>query len=770
MIEIFRKGFRLDINPTQVITFKKSQNLNGIQDRYAYSNTISLDKTANNKKLLELFDLPTNKVASLMNGYTVDVVLNGSINLRNQTLKIQKESLTKIDTYLLYSDNALVVKLKEQYLNAITADFLYKKTIGDFVNKSEGVTSRTALVETQEKSGLYVIEEMPILIQLQELIKLVFTQNNYSVFGDFFMANNDVSEYYVAPNQGVYQIYSTGEGFAPTFETTLNAFDFLSQTLAFFNCYAEVDDTYKTVVVNKWTNLENYKNSYVDYSKYFVNYTDYTFQSKLAKRNEMTYADSGTLFNSFFPNNLSSQDKATYLSSAFGAGSLLTFDDSDVQDDDTIELRANGATGEASAVRIYKISSTLVNTKIYANGIPNFVSSYKAVSVSMLTVFNDFHKSYSDFILTPLVTNLVMRYDAILAATFSLTKVFFVEQLSSYWIPLEINFSTKEDQISIKAMLVKKRKVPSPTLNNFNSIFLDFKEKAVFPLNFLLSMYPMPPNEYPWDVVIFKAYDQDENTLFVNDVEVPANTLPQAFAIADLSTIKILANKLTDTVPDTNTDSLYIQAIDTNGGVSNEAYINIKHTGVANLESNFAQVAEFAYSRSSFDSGEVWVNLGSYYVGPKPNLNNTITSVAMTSNDVGVNDDFNLIQTTEPYTNVKVVVNPFAVFLKTENNGIGKARAQFRLFIDWGETQVLPFVGLVPKPTGLFEMSTANNQTLELTTPKITFTIPALASGRKIKVYGFYHFDNRRGSNSGSMDVESRINDFSVDISTNVTL
>jgi len=759
MIEIFRKGFRLDINPTQVITFKKSQNLNGIQERYAYSNTISLDKTANNKKLLELFDLPTNKVASLMNGYTVDVVLNGSINLRNQTLKIQKETLTKIETYLLYSDNALVVKLKEQYLNAITADFLYKKTIADFVNKSVGVTSRTALVETQEKSGLYVIEEMPILIQLQELIKLIFTQNNYSVFGDFFVANNDVSEYYVAPNQGVYQTYSTGEGFTPTFETTLNAFDFLSQTLAFFNCYAEVDDTYKTVVVNKWTNLENYKNSYVDYSKYFVNYTDYTFQSRLAKRNEMTYSDSGTLFNSFFPNNLSSQDKATYLSSAFGAGSLLTFDDSDVQDDDTIELRANGATGEASAVRIYKISSTLVNTKIYANGMPNFVSSYKAVSVSMLTVFNDFHKSYSDFILTPLVTNLVMCYDAILAATFSLTKVFFVEQLSSYWIPLEVNFSTKEDQISIKAMLIKKRKVPSPTLNNFNSIFLDFKEKAVFPLNFLLSMYPMPPNEYAWDVVIFKSYDQDENTLFVNDVEVPANTLPQAFAIADIVSIKILANKLTDTVPDTNTDSLYIQAIDTNGGVSNEAYINIKHTGVANLESNFEQFDDITYSRNNFDIGKIRIMPLNYVIGLKPNLNNTISSVTQLQTGDLPDDTFNLVQTTEPYTNVKMTIEPFTIFLRTANNGIGKARATVQVTIYDGVTE-----------TQLYQIGSADNASQTFNIPKLTATFANVPSGRKLRMFIYYFFDNRRGSNSGSMDVETTVSGVKVAINTTVII
>lgn len=759
MIEIFRKGFRLDINPTQVITFKKSQNLNGIQDRYAYSNTISLDKTANNKKLLELFDLPTNKVASLMNGYTVDVVLNGSIQLRNQTLKIQKETLEKIDTYLLYSDNALVVKLKEQYINAITAGFLYKKDLNEFFNKSEGVTSRTAFVETQEKSGLYVIEEMPILIQLQELLKLIFTQNNYAVFGDFFVANNDISEYYVAPNQGVYQIYSTGDGFAPTFETTLNAFDFLSQTLAFFNCYAEVDDTYKTVVVNKWTNLEKYKSNYVDYSKYFVNYSDYTFQSKLAKRNELTYADSGTLFNSFFNNNLSSQDKATYLSSEFGAGSLLTFDDSEIQDDGTIELRDNNEIGETSAVRIFKISPAKLDLKVYVNGVAMNASNYKAVSVSMLNVYNDFHKDYTDFILTPLVTNIIFRYDAILAATFSLTKVFFVAQLSSYWIPLEINFSTKKDQISIKAMLIKKRKVPSPTLNNFNSVFLDFKEKAVFPLTFLKSMYPMPPNEYPWDVVIFKSYDQDLNSLFVNDVHVPAATLPQAFAIADLVTVKLEANKAGDTQPDTNTDSIYIQAIDTNGGLSNEAYITIKHTGLASYESNFEQFDDITYTRNNFDRGDLNIMPLNYVIGLKPNLNDTVTSVAQFISGSAPDDTYNLVQTTEAYVDVKMVIEPFAIFLRTENNGIGKARATVRVTVYDGVTE-----------TQLYQIGSADNASQTFNIPKLTATFASVPTGRKLRMFIYYFFDNRRGSNSGSMNVETTVSGVKVDISTTKTI
>lgn len=755
MIEIFRKGFRLDLDPSQTVTFKKSQNLNGIQSRYAYSNTIPLEKTSNNKKLLELFDLPTSKVGSLMNGYEVDVVLNGSIQLRNQTLKIQKESREKVDTYLLYTDNALVVKLKEQFMNAVASGFLYKKNVDDFFGRSEGITSRSGFVETQENSGIYVLEEMPLLIQLQELIRLIFTQNNYTVYGDFFVANNDISEYYVAPNKGVYQIYSSGAGFAPTFEATLNAFEFLSQTLAFFNCYADVDDTYKTVVINKWTNIDQYKNNYLDYSKYFVDYTDYTFQSKLAKRNELTYSDSGTTFNSFFANNLSSEEKATYLASAFGAGSLQTFDDTEVQQDGTIPLRSNGAVGETSSVRIFKISPTQITLKLYANGIGFFALNHKAVPVSMFEVYNSFHKDYTDFILTPLVTNLKFKYDTILAASFSLTRVFFVEQLSSYWIPLEINFSTKQDEISIKAMLVKKRKVASPVLNNFNSVLLDFREKAVFPLESLLSMYPMPPNQYPWNVIIFKRYDQNINSLFVNDVLVTAASLPQAFTISSLVTVKLEANKVGDTQPDLNTDSLYIQAIDTNGGVSNEAYINIKHTGVASYESNFEQNTPISYLRNDFDIGNFRIMPLNYVVGPRPNLNTTITSVVQLAAEAAPNSDYDLVNITDSYANVKVDISAFPLYLRTANRGIGRARAKATIVLTDGISDVQ-----------LYEANSSNNTETTFNVPALTHTFSNLPNGRIIRVYVKYFFDNVRGSNSGSMDVETSVTNFKCKITT----
>ena len=757
MIEIKRKGFRFDIDPDQIVTFKKAQNLNGVQASYSYSNTIPLQPTANNKKLLDLFDLPTNKVASLMNGYEVDVVLNGSIQLRNQTLKIQKEGKDKIETYLLYSDNALVVKLKEQFLNSIASGFKYRKNVVDFNIFQFGTTSRTAYVETQEKSGFYVLEEMPLLIKIQELIRLVFTSNNYTVYGDFFVANNEVSKYYVAPNQGVYQIYDgISEGFSPTFDPAEDLFTFLTKALKFFNSYAEVDDTNRTVIVNRWTNLGNYKTSFADYSRFFVESKDFTFESKLAKRNELTYSDSGTTFNSFFTNTLSSQDKATYLASEFGAGTLNIFDDAEL-DPDTglLSVRPNGAVGEISAMRIMKVPDTLISATLYNAGVGTVYTGPKAVAVSMRDVYAEFHKDYTDFILTPLIQNLVFRYDDILAASFSMTKVFFVEQQSSYWIPLEINFTTKKDLITIKALLIKKRKVPSPILENFNSILLDFKEKGIFPISYLLDMYPMPPNQYPIEEVIFKSYDETKNRLYVNDVFIPASSLPQVFSESSLASIKIEANAPGDSTPDKNSSSIYLQVVDSNGGVSNEAYINVVHTGKASLESNFAQSAPWSYSRDNFDDGFLDVNVLSYVdLGLKPNLNGVVTSVTPSQGDTAT-DAFNLVIAAEQYTSVKIDISGLLVRLRTDNNGLGHAKAVCRLLTtgDGNPARLMKEVSVSNNADTTFDMSG-------------TYTIPTLNIGNKIRVFFDLTFDNTRSGNAGDMDVKVDITGMKVKIST----
>lgn len=754
-IEIYRKGFRLDIKPEQVVTFKKSQNLNGVQNLYSYSNTIQLEDTANNRKLLELFPLPTSKVASLMNGYEADIVLNGSINLRNQTLKIQKEGKDKIETYLLYNDNILVSTLKKTYINTVAKDYLYKKNISDFIEFS-------AFMETQPKSGLFVMEEIPRLINLQELVIKMFTQNAYSVFGDFSVANSLFSEYFIAPNKGVYRIYSgAGEGFAPSFDSDLDAYTFLNSVLALFNCYADVDDNLKTVIINKWSNLSNFKTDYADYSKKYIDYEEYSFQSKLSKKNLLTYSDSGTAYNSFFTNNLSSEKESTYLNSDFGTGALNIFDDSKIETSGVIPLRLNGEAGDVSSIKLFKKTEATITANIFIGGAATPVTNVQAAPVSMLTIYTDFHKEYTDFILTPLLGKFKFKYDDILAAGFSMTKVFFVEQLASYWIPLEINFSTKKDIFSAKAMLVKKRKIESPILYNFNSVLLDFKEKAAFPIASLLSMYPIPPNKAEWETVIFKSYDQDLNKLYINDILITAASLPQAFNISDIVSIKFEANKAADTVADTNTDSFIVQAIDTNGGTSNTAYITVKHTGVASLESNFAQTEEYAYSRGDFDRGDVIVSPNVYYLGPKPNLNDTVlqTETKVLDGTWIPDDSFNLAISNDSYTDVKIEIPSFPIYLRTKNGGIGKARATATVKI---------FDGV--NTFNLYQVSSADNNEATFTVPKLTHNITAFGTGKKLRVYIHYFFDNRRGSNSGSMDVWTTINNFKVNISTIKTI
>jgi len=373
----------------------------------------------------------------------------------------------------------------------------------------------------------------------------------------------------------------------------------------------------------------------------------------------------------------------------------------------------------------------------------------------MQTVYTEFHKDYTDFILTPLVTNLIFKYDAIMAANFSMTKVFFVEQLASYWIPLEINFTSKKDLISIKAMLVKKRKVESPILNNFNSILLDFKEKAVFPLTTLLATYPIPPNKYEWDIIIFKSYDQTINRLYVNDALITSASLPQAFSISSITSLKFEANEPTDVSPDTDSDSFYIQAIDTNGGVSNEAYINVVHTGVASLESNFAQVEQFYYNRTGFDDGSLRVSPNIYYEGLKPNLNLTVNHEAVISTTGGADDTFNLIEAAEAYTNVKVKIRPFTLRMDSDNNGLGRAKAVCQV--------VVVVDGVI---SVLLEKSVRNNDDTTFAIPALEKLIPSVPIGTEIRAYLYFNFNNTRGLDLGSMDISLWVDNWAVDITT----
>ena len=54
--------------------------------------------------------------------------------------------------------------------------------------------------------------------------------------------------------------------------------------------------------------------------------------------------------------------------------------------------------------------------------------------------------------------------------------------------------------------------------------------------------------------------------------------------------------------------------------------------------------------------------------------------------------------------------------------------------------------------------------------PALTYSFPIVPIGRKIRVFIHFAFDNRRGSNSGSMDVEIKVNNWEVKISTVKTI
>ena len=273
-------------------------------------------------------------------------------------------------------------------------------------------------------------------------------------------------------------------------------------------------------------------------------------------------------------------------------------------------------------------------------------------------------------------------------------------------------------------------------------------------------MYPIPPNKYPWDIIIFKSYSQDYNKLFINDVLITAASLPQAFNIADLSTIKFEANKATDIVADKNSDSFYIQAIDTNGGVSNEAYINVVHTGVASLESNFKQSEEYVYARNDFDRGDVLVSPNTYVLGLKPNLNTTMHQTETKIMDSYIaNDTFNLVEVTEDYTNVRIDIAAFPLYLRTKSGGIGKARAKATIKVSDGINT-----------HDLYQVSSADNSENTFNIPALSYTFPYVPVFGKLRVYFHFFFDNRRGSNSGSMDVEIKINNFEVKITTTKTI
>jgi len=117
------------------------------------------------------------------------------------------------------------------------------------------------------------------------------------------------------------------------------------------------------------------------------------------------------------------------------------------------------------------------------------------------------------------------------------------------------------------------------------------------------------------------------------------------------------------------------------------------------------------------------------------------------------------VEVTEDYTNVRIDTAAFPLYLRTKNGGIGKARAKATIKVSDGINT-----------HDLYQVSSADNSEKTFNIPALNYTFPNVPIYGKIRVFIHFFFDNRRGSNSGSMNVEITINNFEVKITTTKTI
>lgn len=677
MIQIFVNNEPLDLDADSLVTFKKSQQLNGIQDQYSYSNNFTLKNSSKNRRLLGINYLPNSKAKSMTTGYEVDVVLNGAIFLKRQTLKVQKESADTIPVYLIFTDSLFVAKAKSVLMNQIATGVTYNKDIFSFLllNGPDYVEARTAPISAQDTSGLIVVEESVILLNLKALVLKIFTQLGYSFIGDI-LTDTDIANYYTSSNVGWYGLDGT-----PQFAETLTVYDFINSFLKTFNGYLEVSDSSKTVGLFLWKNIEGRKSEFVDYSDKFVGFTEYTFDGGLAKKNTVTYSESPDYFNGFFDNNKSIVDTAEYLNSDFGAGSLRLFEDQDLEDDGTLPLRLTGEITEPQTLNIFKFENERTSVPVYVNGVLTYQLMYRAVSPNILEIWQLFHQAYTKNIALPTVAQLTFRYDAILLAGFKMQEVFFTKQLSTYWLPLELNFTTLKDEVRVKALMIERTPADVPVVFDQN-LSVDFYGDV-----FILDVFALYAayNVSPAQTMIVSAADLTKNNIYVNGVQVLA--FPTAFDVSGVFELKV--SNIEAANVKTNSD-IDFQFVSQEGGTSRTAKINVAHNGRANFLSEFRSELDtmYRYAVEDTNGATARLNYSAKITTPinivqtfAPQIGQVATSFPYPLNNTPRPPiEFKALQFDRPSL-VSVELTIGRLFLDCSNRG-GRAEARTKIFFN----------------------------------------------------------------------------------------
>jgi len=600
MIDIILNSEALDLEAGQVVTVKRSQNLNGIQNQYSFSNNINLPITAKNKRLLKINYLPNSKAKSMTQGYDVDVVLFGCIFLKKQKLKVQKESDKSISVYLVFTDSFFLAKSKEKIVNDIDLQVTYDKSQLQFLQYNLiDAFLRTAPISAQDSSNLIAIEEIPPLLNLVELVKRIINGLDYDFSGSFF-TDDKLKKWYVNPNYSIYKV-----GGKPLFDKSLTVFEFLINTLKTFNAYIDVSDSSKAVGIFLWNDIEKAKQTFLDYSDKFVSYKEYSFEGGLAKINTIGYSGSQPFYDSFFENNKSIIEKTDYLNSSFGAGTMRLFDDQELSETFTLPLRLVGEVCETSEVNLYKFEDQLTQVAYYVNGNRNLSQMYKAYTPNILEIFNDFHFKYVKNIKLPTIANLKFRYDAIFLSELKLQNVFFVKQLSTYWLPLELNYSTKKEEVTMKCLMIESTAADVPIVFDLN-ISLGFNENYT-----IADASPLYSSQNASAQSIFTVvnFNQSKNRVYVtgnNGIRTQILATPVNIDIATMFKLEFENN---DPINQIDSSDFLFQFTSEEGGVSRIAKINVTHNGRAKFVSNYRlDVTPTSYGIPQIPFFQAWSN------------------------------------------------------------------------------------------------------------------------------------------------------------------
>jgi hypothetical protein len=683
MIRIAIAGQYLLLNEKQIVTFKKSQNLNGVSDLFSYSNNFPIPKNSFNSKIINATYLPTSKGKFLAKSIIVDMVLSDCIFLKNQILKISSEDQNNYNAYIIYSGSNFENKAKNFTLNTI--DFFegnYSKTLSSFLSlNGANPNYRTSQITQQDIGGFLVIEESQPLINIKYLFQKLTNEIGYRIVGDFH-TDVDFPKYFTSANSSIYD--DTDSVAKSYFDPSTVAYEVMINILVLFNAYVTIDETKKVMTFGFWKNIDKLRINHKDYTNFYLDFTSYGFKSQFAKSNTMEYATDNKFFNSYFSLTGTEIDSFSYLKSNFGAGVLKFFSNSTFDGAGAIVPRTDKTIGAKGTMNIFVFTGEPpVSADIYYNNTKSTNLLNVAKSPNILQIYNEFHALYVKNVSNQISGEFKFRYDSIFLHNFKMNDVFFIKNISSYWLPTEINYASNKKNISIKALMIQKVSLQSPLIFDATDIQLNFNETKEIP-NFSI-IYDIR-NQSPMKDFIVLSFDQLKTRLWVKDdsgLFVEVVSLPTIFPAANILEIKV-----ENIHPINEKISSYItyQAVSQEGQNSNVARVKITTTGIAYFKSDFYQNIGDTFSKdiNNQRNWDVHFNTSLLVKDAQGNLisNNIPVTLEPAYGEMSNLNAGNVLNFSRAMANVKVTIFIGRVRLWVSNLATGRDTVSFDLNLD----------------------------------------------------------------------------------------